>query len=873
MPGLGTTLGRGGATTFPQDLVNSDCILIMGSNMAEAHPIAFANVVKAKERGSQVIHVDPHFSRTSALANLYIPTRAGSDIVFLGAIIRYLLENNAYFHEYVVHYTNAATLIREDYQDTEDLNGLFSGYDPDTQTYADQSSWEYQYDEHGKPLTDPTLQDPRCVFQVMRRHFSRYTPEMVEQVCGVPQAQWMQVVRALVTNSGRERTTAFCYAVGWTQQSKGVQIIRAAAMLQLLLGNIGRPGGGIMALRGHASIQGSTDVPTLYDLLSGYMPQPGAPYTPKPPTEGTQSATTWGSRVDVHTNVLSQQTLQEYIDTSGLKTGWWSNFPAYIVSFLRAWYGDAIHEEDNDSGYRWVPKMIGDHSHLVTSYQMLDGKIKGYFLLGQNPAAGSTNSRMQRRALAQLDWMVVRDLYEVESAAFWHKGPEPVDPSQIKTEVFLLPAAASTEKEGSFTNTQRLIQWRDKAVDPPGDARSDLWFIYHLGKRLKQLYADSTDPKDRPLQALLWDYEREEPEPGSRILDEPDALLVLKEINGYYVHPPQQDGTNGTRPQPTYTLHNAPHVPAFPALKADGSTACGSWIYSGVYPEPGNNRAASRIPDDYTNLQWGFAWPANRRILYNRASADPQGRPWSERKKYIWWDAEQKKWTGYDIPDFPVNKDPGYVPPVGATGMDAIAGSDPFIMKPDGRGWLYAPKGLKDGPLPAHYEAAESPVFNAIYKQQSNPAAKYFKDRPDNHLAAVADEHYPIIITTYRLTEHHVSGPMTRWMPWLNALQPSLFAELSPELAAERQIRPGGWLVISTPRGEIEARALVTRRMRPLTIKGRTIHQIGLPFHWGFQGKVRGSITNDLAHMVLEPNVSIEEAKAFTCNIRPGRLP
>jgi formate dehydrogenase major subunit len=871
VPGLGTSFGRGGATTFPQDLVNSDCILIMGSNMAEAHPIAFASVVKAKERGTRVIHVDPHFSRTSALANLYIPTRAGSDIVFLGAIIHYLLENNAYFHEYVVNYTNAATLIREDYQDTEDLNGLFSGYDSDTGTYADQSSWQYQYDEHGQALTDPTLQDPHCVFQIMRRHFARYTPEMVEQVCGVPRIQWMQVVQALVENSGRERTTAFCYAVGWTQQSKGVQIIRAAAILQLLLGNIGRPGGGIMALRGHASIQGSTDVPTLYDLLSGYMPQPTAPYTPNPPAEQMPASNT--HEAGKLTKVLSQQTLQEYIDTAGLKTGWWSNFPAYIISFLRAWYGDAIYEEGSDSGYRWIPKMIGDHSHLVTSYQMLDGKVKGYFLLGQNPAAGSTNSRMQRRALEQLDWMVVRDLYEVESAAFWYKGPEPVDPSKIKTEVFLLPAAASTEKEGSFTNTQRLIQWRYKAVDPPGDARSDLWFIYHLGKRLKQLYADSTDPKDRPIQALLWDYEREQPEPGSRILDEPDALLVLKEINGYYVHPPLPDGANGSESQHTYTLHDAPHVPAFPALKADGSTACGSWIYSGVYPEPGNNRAASRIPDDYTNLQWGFAWPANRRILYNRASADPQGRPWSERKKYVWWDEQQKKWTGYDIPDFPVNKDPAYVPPDGATGMDAIAGSDPFIMKPDGRGWLFVPKGLKDGPLPAHYEAAESPVFNAIYKQQSNPVAKYFKDRKDNRLAEVADEHYPIVITTYRLTEHHVSGPMTRWMPWLNALQPALFAELSPELAEERHIRPGGWLVISTPRGEIEARAMVTRRMRPLTINGRTIHQIGLPFHWGFQGKVRGSITNDLAHMVLEPNVSIEEAKAFTCNIRPGRLP
>ncbi len=850
-------MGRGGATTFPQDLENSDAILIMGSNMGEAHPIAFANVVKAKERGAKVIHVDPHYSRTSALANVYVHTRAGSDVVFLGAIIRHILETNSYFHDYVVHYTNAATLIREDYRDTEDLDGLFSGFDPASGTYADQSSWDYERDAGGKPLTDPTLQHHRCVLQLMRRHFARYTPEMVENVCGVPREQWRQVVQTLIENSGRERTSAICYAVGWTQQSKGVQIIRAASILQLLLGNIGRPGGGIMALRGHASIQGSTDVPTLYDLLSGYMPQPSALVQPQPP---------------------SQQTLQEYINTSGEKLGWWSNFPAYIRSLLQAWYGEAANEEDGHRCYHWLPKTIGDHSHLATSYHMLDGKVRGYLLMGENPAAGSTNARMQRKALEQLDWMVVRDLHEVESAAFWYKqsgfGPEtePVDSNKIKTEVFLLPAAASTEKEGCFTNTQRLIQWRDKVVDPPGDARSDLWFVYHLGKRLKELYADSAEPRDRGLQALIWDYDREAPEPGSRILDEPDALLVLKEINGYYVRPPTRPDT-GNGEQRVYTLRVAPHVPGFTVLKSDGSTACGSWIYSGVYPASGNNRSASRNPEGHTFMGWGFAWPANRRILYNRASADPQGRPWSERKKYVWWDEEQQQWTGVDVPDFPVNKPPDYTPPPAAVGMDAHSGSDPFIMKPDGKGWLFASKGLKDGPLPTHYEAAESPVHNALYHQQSNPAAKYYRDRADNRLAAVGDPNYPIVITTYRLTEHHVSGPMTRWMPWLNALQPSLFAELSPDLAAERKMKHGEWIIISTPRGEIEARAMVTRRMRPLHISGRVIHQIGLPFHWGFQGKSTGSITNDLTHMVLEPNVSIEEAKAFTCNVRPGRLP
>ncbi len=817
----------------------------MGSNMAEAHPVAFANVVEAKERGAKVIHVDPHYSRTSALANLHVAIRSGSDIVFLGAMISYLLEHNAYFHDYVLHYTNAATLISEGYRESEDLDGLFSGFDPETGSYSDQSSWDYQRDADGQPLADPSMQHPQCVLQILRRHFARYTPEMVERVCGVPREQWMQVMHTLIENSGRDRTTALCYAVGWTQQSKGVQIIRAGTIVQLLLGNIGRPGGGIMALRGHASIQGSTDVPTLYDLLSGYMPQPSAQ--------------------------LPQQTLAQYIATAGQRTGWWSHLPAYMRSLLKAWYGKAADEQDGNCSYRWLPKIAGDHSHLPTSYAMLDGKVRGYFLFGQNPAVGSSNARMQRKALEQLEWMVVRDLYEVESAAFWCKGPhgDVVDPSKIKTEVFLLPAAASTEKEGSFTNTQRVIQWRDKAVDPPADARSDLWFVYHLGKRLKELYAASRELKDQALLALTWDYEREEPKPSSRILDEPDTHLVLKEINGYYVCPPAQ--AVGWRH--AYTLREAPHIAGFAALKADGSTACGSWIYSGVYPEPGNNRAASRIAAGYPPLQWGYAWPANRRILYNRASADPQGHPWSERKKYIWWDEQQKQWTGYDIPDFPLDKAPDYIPPPGATGIDAISGSEPFIMQIDGKGWLFAPKGLKDGPLPTHYEAVESPVHNGLYRQQSNPTAHYFKDRPDDRLVRVADENYPIVITTYRLTEHHVSGPMTRWLPWLNALQPTLFAELSPELAAERKIKHGDWMVISTPRGEIEARAMVTRRLRPLRINERVVHQIGLPFHWGFQGKATGSITNDLTHMALEPNVSIQEAKAFLCNVHAGRLP
>src|SRR5438132_2622848 len=616
--------------------------------MAEAHPVGFRWVMKAKERGATIIHVDPRFSRTSALADIWVPIRAGGDIAFLGGLVRHVIENNLFFRDYVVHFTNASCILREDFRDAEEgATGLFSGWNKQQRSY-DKESWLYEGDGLSFPERDPSLQHPRCVFQMLRRHFSRYTPEIVEKICGIAPKLFQRVADELVVASGPDKTAAICYAVGWTQQSKGVQIIRAAALLQLLLGNIGRPGGGIMALRGHASIQGSTDVPTLYDLLAGYMPQPSALLTPVPAAKDSPGATTWGEKRDVPSNVLSQQTLQEYIDSSGQKLGWWSNTPAYIRSLLQAWYGDAANEEEGNCSYRWIPKITGDHSHLATSYTMLDGKVKGYLLFGQNPAAGSTHATMQRKALEQLDWMVVRDLYEVESAAFWYRKPgfgpetESVDSSKIKTEIFLLPAAASTEKEGSFTNTQRMLQWRDKAVDPPGDARSDLWFVYHLGKRLKELYADSKEWQDRGLQALTWEYDRERPEEGSRITDEPDALLVLKEINGYYTRPPDQKDAGGNQQQ-TYTLRNGPHVPNFTVLKSDGSTACGAWIYSGVYPEPGKNRAASRNPEGHTFLEWGFTWPANRRILYNRASADPQGRPWSERKKYIWWDEAAKK--------------------------------------------------------------------------------------------------------------------------------------------------------------------------------------------------------------------------------------
>jgi formate dehydrogenase major subunit len=832
VPGLGATFGRGAATTFQQDLANADCILIMGSNMAEAHPVGFRWPMKAKERGATLVHVDPRFTRTSAACDLYVPIRAGSDIAFLGALVNYVLERDLWFRDYVLAFTNAATIVADEYKGADELDGLFAGYDPEKRSYSPKMPmWGYAGDP-GAERRDPTLSDPNCVLNVLRRHFARYTPEAAADACGCSPDDVVRVAELLVRNSGRERTSAIVYAVGWTQHTTGTQIIRTAGILQLLLGNMGRPGGGIMAMRGHAGIQGSTDVPTLYDMLPGYLKQPD-------------------SRSG-HTS------LAEYLEREKIPDGYWSNLPSLVVSLLKAWYGDAA-SEANGYGFDWLPRIDDDHSQLATAIRMARGEVRGFFLFGQNPAAGSPNAGLSRKGLTELDWLVVRDWFEIESACFWYKGPEAPDPKTIKTEIFFFPAAAASEKDGTLTNTQRLLQWHDKAIDPPGDCRSDTWFVYHLGLRLKKLYENSTEPRDRGLQALTWDYGRDHRERlpdgrESRIGDEPDAERILAELNGYR------------------TVDGAP-VAGFGDLRADGSTACGCWIYSGVRPEPGRNRARSRRtdPERYTSPDWGFSWPANRRMLYNRASADPEGRPWSNRKRYVWWDEAEGRWTGVDVPDFEPTKPPGYRPAPEARGMDRIAGDAPFIMKPDGRGWLFAPTGTNDGPLPAHFEPFESPVANPFYAQQTNPAAIYV-EADLNRLAEPLDERFPVVATTYRLTEHYLSGPMSRFDSWLNELQPEMFVELSPELAAERGVEHGGWLVVSTRRGEIEARAMVTRRVRPLEVDGRTVHQIGLPFHWGFAGETVGAIANDLTSIVFEPNVSIHEAKAFACEVRRGRI-
>ncbi len=844
--------------------------------MAECHPVGFQWVMEAKARGARVIHIDPRFTRTSAVADQHVPLRAGSDIAFLGGIVNYILSNDKYFREYVVAYTNAPTILREDFVDVDDLDGVFSGYDPETGVY-DTSTWSYAGQEdtpsagerdrdagaisssgesetsqgeragghelgghgaklpHARVQRDETLQHPQSVFQVLKRHYARYTPEMVEQVCGVSPEDFLKVCEAVTANSGRQRTTAWVYSVGWTHHSVGAQYIRGAAIIQLLLGNMGRPGGGILALRGHASIQGSTDIPTLFNLLPGYLPMP---------------------KVGEHDDLPS------YLDTvrSEQQKGFWAEAESYTVSLLKAYWGDAATPE-NDFAFHYLPKLTGDHGTYQTVMDMMEDKVEGYFVLGQNPAVGSAHGKLQRLGMSHLKWLVVRDLNMIETATFWKDGPEiatgELRTEDIDTEVFFFPAASHVEKDGTFTQTQRMLQWHHKAVEPPGDCQSELQFFFTLGRKIRERLAGSTLERDRPILDLTWDY----------CVDEhgaPSAADVLREINGFHL-----TGDKAGQPLSSYT-----------EMKSDGSTSGGCWIYTGVYAD-GVNQSARRKPgreQSWVAPEWGWAWPANRRTLYNRAAADPDGKPWSERKAYVWWDADKALWTGHDVPDFIADRDPSYRPAEGTTGVAGIAGDDPFIMQSDGKAWLFAPEGLLDGPLPAHYEPAESPVRNPFYRQQANPTRQVFP-RSDNLQNPSPPEPnaevFPYLFTTYRLTEHHTAGGMSRWLPYLSELQPEFFCEVSPQLARERGLEDRGWATIVTARTAIEARVMVTERVTPLTINGKPFHQIGLPYHWGVGSSalVSGDSANDLFGVTLDPNVHIQESKVASCDIRPGRRP
>ena len=804
-------------TTNLIDMQNSDVIMAT-SNMAENHPVGFRWVTDAKQRGAKFIHVDPRYTRTSALADLHVPLRSGTNIVFFGGLIHYAMAHNKIQRDYVVEYTNASFLIDPNFKGPADLGGLFAGFDPTERKY-DRATWKYQVDQQGVPKRDKSLQDPQCVYQILRRHYARYTPEMVERVSGTPKKTFVQAAEMFCSTGAKDKSGSITYALNLTQHTNGVQNIRALCMLQLLLGNVGVPGGGVVALRGHANVQGATDLAVLYQDLPGYLAMPLR---------------------DAH------PTFKGYIEKETPKAGFWINKPKFFVSLLKAWYGDAATKE-TDWAYDYLPKRASadNYSHQHIFVDMHGGKIKGFLALGQNPAVGSPNAKLARAAMQRLEWLVVKDIFLTETAEVW-KAPG-TDPKTVKTEVFFLPAAPAAEKDGSLTNTMRLVQWHAKAVDPPGDVRSDASFLYDLGLRLKKLYAGSKAKKDRPILDMTWSY-------GD--VKEPNIELVLKEMNGFATR-------DILDKEGKLVYKKGQPVKAFVHLTDDGATASGIWIYTGVYPEDGVNKAAARKPatkEDYLAHDWGFAWPANRRILYNRASADLSGKPWSEKKKLIWWDPNQKKWVGNDVPDFKADLAP-----------DAKGGDNPYIMRADGKGALFGP--LLDGPFPEHYEPVESPQRNLLSRTQNNPVARIWKDKhlgKTNELAPVGSKEYPIVVTTYRLTEHHLSGVMSRYLPVLAELFESHFFEVSHQLALEKGITNGEVCTIITPRGKIHVKAMVTERFQPFTIDGKKVHQIGIPWHWGYNGISKGDVTNDLSSTVGDPNVFIQETKAFLCDVRKG---
>jgi formate dehydrogenase major subunit len=796
-------------------MINADVVMIMGSNAAENHPIAMKWINQTRERGAIVLSADPRYTRTSAFADVYCKFRSGTDIAFVSGIIKYALDNDYIHRDYVVNYTNASFIINEKY----DFNdGLFSGYDPSKRAY-DKSNWVFELDAEGNPKRDLTLQHPRCVFQLMKKHFSRYDVDTVCEITGAPKDDYLKICRHYTSTWAPDRVGTWLYAMGTTQHTHGTQNIRTYVMLQLLLGNVGMAGGGVNALRGESNVQGSTDMALLFHILPGYLASP----------------------------TINDQTLADYKNTNVPKSNdpksanWWANYPKYVVSLLKAWYGDHAVAE-NDFCFNFIPKRSGDYSHISLFEAMYAGKIKGLLLFGQNPAVGGPNANKERAALDKLDWMVSVDLWETDTAVFW-KRPG-INSADIKTEVFMLPACSSVEKEGSIANSGRWVQWRYRAVEPVGESRADLWILDALAKSLKKEYA-AGGVFPEPINQLVWEYGSG---PNIDIHKEPDVHAVAKEINGRFL----QDKVVNDR-----TFKKGDQAPSFAFLQDDGTTACGVWIYCGSYPGPEtkNNMMARRGKKDAANdiglyPEWAWCWPVNRRIIYNRASVDPSGQPWDPKRWVIRWNADAKKWEG-DVPDGPWPPGEKY----------------PFIMKPDGHAWLFAPN-LADGPFPEHYEPVESPMPNLMSGQQANPAIKLWHVlQPEGNPIGDADK-YPIVATTYRVSEHWQAGAMTRNLPWLCEMVPDMFVEIGIDLARQINIKNGDRVIVETARGSVEAYALVTRRWHPFFCGNRVIHQIGLVWHFGYAGLARGDSANLLTPHVGDANTMIPEYKAFLCNVR-----
>jgi formate dehydrogenase major subunit len=798
------------------DLKNSDCILIMGSNAAENHPISFKYVTEAQERGAKLISVDPRFTRTSAKADIYAPLRSGTDIAFLGGLIKYIIDKRLYSEEYLLANSDASFLVGEGF---DFKNGLFSGYDAGKRAY-DASKWAYQLDADGVPKRDLTLQDPRCVFQLLKSHYARYTPERVSKITGTPEKDLLAVWKTYAATGEKGKAGTIMYAMGWTQHTVGVQNIRSMSIIQLLLANMGMAGGGVNALRGESNVQGSTDQALLFHIIPGYMATP---------------ATNWPK-------------LEDYLkrrakSNDPLSANWWQNEPKYMVSLLKAFFGDSAVKE-NEFGYQWMPKLDAGkaYSWLDLFDVMYNGRIKGFFAWGMNPACSGANAGKTRAAMAKLDWLVNVNLFDNETGSFW-RGPG-LNPAKVKTEVFMLPACVSVEKEGSITNSGRWMQWRYQGPKRLGESRPDGDIILALGNKLKNLYQKEGGAFPDPILNLKWDYADSH--------GEFDPHKVAKQINGYFL----DDVKVGETVYKKGTL-----VPSFAFLQANGTTSSGNWIYCGSYTEKGN-MAARRSQKDAPNgiglyPEFAWAWPVNRRIIYNRASVDLQGQPIDRKDWVVKW--ENGKWVG-DVPD-------GGWPPPGSLQNPDPKARWPFIMTRHGFAAIFG-AGLKDGPFPEHYEPLECPVEkNYMNPQRVNPTAPMYGTKADAF--ATCDPRFPYVGTTYRVSEHWQTGLMTRPQAWLIELQPQMFVEMSEELAALRQIKNGERVKAVTARGSVECTAIVTKRFKPFKLADLVVHEVGFPYHYGWRWPESGKeeSANLLTPSTGDPNTRIPESKAFMVNI------
>jgi formate dehydrogenase major subunit len=840
------------------DIKNTDMMLIMGGNPAENHPCGFKWPVEAKrQRNAQMIVVDPRFTRTAAVADLFLQIRAGTDIAFLGGLIHYAIENQRIAKDYLINHTNAAFLVHDDFKVADD--GVFSGFDAANQTY-NKATWNYQTPGNPKPKPatptaggagqvlgeaaarpgtpdaqppslppnaafDVSLQNPDCVYQLLRKHYSRYTPEMVERITGIPKDQFLKAADLFTSvrkDGDLKKVGTIIYAVGWTQHSFGSQIIRTAAMLQLLLGNVGRAGGGVNALRGHSNIQGATDVAGIFDNLPGYL---------KVPIPADKDFAGWMKRITPTSSKPQEWDSWNY----------WSNTPKFAVSFLKTMYGDAATKQ-NDWAYNYLPKVDREYSWAHIWDDMYRGKVKGLLAFGMNGVAIGPNSQKNIDALKKADWLVVCDIYPEETSGFWQSpGITPDDLKNIKTEVYRLPGAGFAEKDGTFVNSARWLQWKWAAVPTPGDAKLDQEILARIFLKVREFYKREGGQFPEPILSLTWNYV----DPQN-----PSLSDVAKELNGRAL----ADVTDLATQQ---VIKAGQQLPGFAFLRDDGSTASGNWIWCGSWTEAGalTQRRGTEDPSGlgiYPN--WAWSWPMNRRVMYNRASCDINGNPWDPDRRQIWWNEAQKRWVGNDVPDFKVDSPP----------KDHMG---PFIMNPEGVGRIFVPlAGMADGPFPEHYEPFESPIANPLHPQQSNnPVVKKYTTDLDKY--GTTGQGYTIVCTTYRLTEHY--HYWTKNNPMNVELVPEMFVEMPVELASDLGIQGGEPVKVTSARGTYLAKAMVTRRIRPMTIDGKKVYQIGIPIHQGFRGiqedagKVPRSIANLLSPTVTDPNAYTPEFKGF----------